>query len=211
MVSVNENVRHSESREPEWQGILTRSLRLGLADPKLFPHLDDILTWYGSDTENPDLFLESLVTEFGDKEFRKKFEECMDRLTVSNFSIDSKQLFGNLTPDLAKVRYRKLIRVFHPDRGENQEDWLNYRAERLNVYFKEHIQSMETGDTFTIKTSPPGSRQRPTKKAHRMLHDKPKKDWRTLFGDPKLLERRILMFMIGVLVVCTLLLLLAAK
>lgn len=197
--------------EKKWQGYLTRSLRLGLADPNLFPHLDAILSWYAADKDIEDLFYKEIVDEFGERGFKKKFEECLDRLTVSNFSIGANDLFGELDPDYAKVRYRKLIRVFHPDRGENEEQWLNYRAERINAYYKEFVDSMHSVDERLRVEPQKDARKEAYKASQRMFYQKPNRDWRSVFGDPKLLEKRIITFTVVFTTVSILLLVLAAQ
>jgi hypothetical protein len=118
-----------------WANLLERSIELKFAEPALERYIDDLLVWFSSieGTEADDLG-EKLLARYGADELRLRFEDCIDRLLISN---SSKGMFDTCeTKDRAKWRYRKLIRVFHPDKGANSEAWLNFRAEKINGAYR---------------------------------------------------------------------------
>ena len=130
-----------------WQTNLSRCLRLGICDSSLIRHLDEILLWRGKLESSKDDFSSVLIDEYGERVLKKKFEEFLDRLIVTGNS--QTVLFSpRLTKEDAKNRYRKLIRVFHPDRGVNEQEWLNHRAEVINLAYQDYCDSvaeMSTG------------------------------------------------------------------
>jgi preprotein translocase subunit Sec63 len=41
------------------------------------------------------------------------------------------------SPEHIRTRYRRLIRIFHPDRGYGDSDWLASRAEKINQAYRQ--------------------------------------------------------------------------
>ena len=121
-----------------WGEQVARSLKIGYPDQALLFHLEELLSWHRR-------ILKDGVTEYdqeilGDisvQEFGILFENLIDRLLFQGMG-DGERLFPNNTNlRAAKDRYRKLMKLFHPDTGANSEEWLNFRAERVNSLYAE--------------------------------------------------------------------------
>lgn len=102
-----------------------RCLEQGNADPVLVNYLDEILSWRLSDEQWTDIS-------------KRAFEMFLDQLLIANPNNYSQLFPETLVEDHAKVRYRQLIVLFHPDRGEMDHAWLTYRAERLNTAYSSY-------------------------------------------------------------------------
>lgn len=207
-----------------WSRPLEDALRLGYADEELLDYLDDILMWY-SNTElygKGDLFIR-LSKEYGERDFRVRFEDFVDRLAISNIGVNAQALFGQRNPNKAKWRYRKLISLFHPDKGSNTQDWLNFRAEKINKLFTEYTQSFgrdrrTSTHSFSEGYSTNERRKRRVRKSTQVRgNNKISRkrslfyDWRRFFADPERLEKRILVVCLVVLFVFGCLLIVSAN
>ena len=119
-----------------WQNIFVSNIRVEVADKDLLEHIDEVLDWFSQHEKNASGGLSDIINEaYEEREFRARFERFIDRLVFAN-----DYLPGNLFPDQIgnesnRQRYRKLIRVFHPDKGANHSDWLNFRAEKVNSWY----------------------------------------------------------------------------
>ena len=70
------------------------------------------------------------------------------------------------TPDEAiRLRYRRLIQAFHPDRQLNEQEWLTERTERLNAAYRA-IKNKETEPAAARKPAQPQKQQTTHQKAH---------------------------------------------
>lgn len=202
-----------------WANTLRDSLKLGFADATLLQELDDILKWYTvsiAEDGPRDEFARSLIKEYGLTAYKIRFENFLDRLIV----VAAPEDFGPFEPSLdrskAKWRYRKLISVFHPDKGANEIAWLNYRAEKVNKYYadfkRNDIQQTTINSRMSLNTSVKRRRKIRSKPSgarnvdiRAMRTRSTKRDWRDKFGDPKVLERRIITSFVIMLVLFSLL------
>ena len=197
-----------------WHSQLARCLKLGISDDALLTHLDEVMIWYGCLAAENDDFTSSLLDQYGEQNLRQRFEEFLDRLLIANSK--GSQLFpAGLTAATAKKRYRQLIRAFHPDRGANSEEWLNYRAEKVNLAYEVHRNRDLKVDIAPAYGNAPGYSQATTYgpakgfgKAPRSSRPKSKNKintgsprdlkirfrpavWRRRLGNPKTLQRNI--------------------
>jgi hypothetical protein len=208
---------------PLWTSLFERSIELKFAEPSLIDSIDQLLAWFASiEGDEIDAFGEKLIGIYGLEELRLRFEDCMDRLLVSNMA---RGMFDNCgTKDEAKWRYRKLIRVFHPDRGANSEAWLNFRAEKINGAYSAFQDSFLKSENKPREFRERRSKTRKSKKSspranrqseHSELSRRPssnlaKADWRNRFGDPDLLEKRAIWSLVSISVIIFTLILLSA-
>lgn len=205
----------------KWGAQLERSLQLGFAEPELANSIDEILVWFSSVESNDsgDEFGEKLISLYGLDEFRALFENCIDRLIISN---DSRDMFMSCdTRDHAKWRYRKLMGIFHPDKGSNNQAWLNFRAEQINkayrkfeinpsvkltkkrVVKKRARKNVRSSSSFEPHSEFSIIRRKQTP-ARRLVN------WRKVFGDPAELERKVIQSLVLIFVIILILVSLAA-
>ena len=120
----------------DWKVSFLKCLELGTVDPSLANAYEEIVDWMRKTKSHDDGYLE-LIDKYGESGLNLRFEEFLDRLLIADNA--SAEMFPiSLQVEDAKKRYRQLIRIFHPDRGAHDEDWLNYRAERINSSYKEY-------------------------------------------------------------------------
>jgi hypothetical protein len=200
-----------------WESALRDSLHLGYADSTLLQSLDNVLQWYTVATsDSADKFACSLIDEYGLVTFQTKFENVLDRLIIDADSDNYGPFEPGLDPTKAKWRYRKLISVFHPDKGANDIAWLNFRAEKINRCYADFKQNMlervtvNSGMSLNISLT----KRRKSRKSRSVVGRnasslKPKSlksDWRDKIGDPEILEKRIIKGVIVLLILLSLLL-----
>jgi hypothetical protein len=203
----------------QWGNSLHRSLKLGYADSTLLQHIDDLLQWFPiSLSDQADKLGLSLVAEFGEAAYKVNFENLLDRLLLDSSNSRCGPFETTLKPSEAKWRYRKLMGIFHPDKGANEPDWLNFRAEKVNTYYSDykknsksdshrHTESLDPSSEKNKKRSRRYSRRRSFSESVHLAKPRPlRRDWRERFGDPKDLERRIIAVFVCAMVVFTLLL-----
>lgn len=183
-----------------WYGQLEVCLRVGTADSSLLMHLDDILSWYSSvlntDTEMDDWSTE-IYNRYGDTDLRIRFEDFLDRLVISNVVAYQELFPRELQPLDAKWKFRKLMSVFHPDKGRNNLEWLNFRAEKINSsyanYLEKSAESLEMSGTATgqnqVDISSNSARRR---RRSRVGADNRVLSWRDRIGSPAVVQRRAL-------------------
>ncbi len=189
-----------------WRIILPRCLQLGHSDPTLVASIDEIITWYASIDKTNDPLAMALFEQYGDQQFRLRFEEFLDQLVVSNAS-GALMFPPSLSADQAKKRYRYLIRVFHPDRGFKSQAWLNSRAEKINNAFK----AFRTDELVRPVAAPKHQFvdvsdviETPPKRARNFKIKYRSETWRKRFGNPQSLQRKII---VGLISLCVLLIL----
>lgn len=108
-------------------------------------HLDDLLTWLsGTSGDHTDAI---------DRAFAQQGLSAEDARSVALQALDSylfnpqvttpvpRNVLGlgtaTTTPESVRDRYRRLIKVFHPDRNPEQEAWATRRAEQINAAYEE--------------------------------------------------------------------------
>jgi len=139
-----------------FENILLDSIDKDIVNNKLSFHLDEMLVWYSQiNTVNSSKASENALKKYGELDLRLKIEEIIDKIFISS-SIAHERLFPlQMSESKAKERYRKLIRVFHPDRGSNGQEWLNRRAEIINVAFEKYKVSLSNGKNKAQNAHPP--------------------------------------------------------
>lgn len=193
----------------KWQNLLVRCLQLGITDQELRMHLDELLAWYGnrSQKESEELTA-ALLAQYDEQDLKQRFEELLDRLFIVDGK--SKSLFpAQLGAEQAKKRYRQLIRVFHPDRGSKDEVWLNYRAELINRAYDNYRSPSNSTATASASGKRPSANKAQNYSSARPFKETGKKAakgkplsmpsikfrpsvWRKRLGDPKKLQRNII-------------------
>ena len=97
-----------------WLDKFLNALDIEFIDVELVDHIDDILTWIGEGASNQSY--EELEKKYGSVVLSKRLEVFLDGLVVGDSAAG--EMFPLILSDEdAKKRYRKLIRIFHPDRG----------------------------------------------------------------------------------------------
>jgi len=120
---------------------LFRCLEFDEMDSTLAPHVDRILNVVPElNSPKTNSALEALINKIGDSEVRRRFESFISKTYLEQGDKVSSNLFSGLSETVAKERYRKLIRVFHPDRGVNEQAWLNRRSEKINKAYEGYKQ-----------------------------------------------------------------------
>ncbi len=176
-----------------WLPELVRCLELGTTDPALADSFTQISSWMRG-ADNVDPAYKQLQARHSQEWIALRYEEFLDRLFVAENAV-AKMFPTNLTDDEAKMRYRQLIRIFHPDRGAHEPAWLNYRAERVNKAFDafEHKPSSPMVDIVTPKRAPHSggtSGTAPNFKVNTKIKYKPDA-LREKLGDARQVQRRI--------------------
>ncbi|MFT5606643.1 MAG: hypothetical protein ACI9PZ_000439 [Parvicella sp.] len=204
----------------QWGNSLHRSLKLGYADSTLLQHIDDLLLWFPiSLSEQADKLGLSLVAEFGEAAYKVSFENLLDRLLLDSSNRRYGPFETTLKPSEAKWRYRKLMGIFHPDKGANEPEWLNFRAEKINTYYSDYKKNCTKSDshlhTESLDPSCKNNKERSRKPSRRRSFSKSvhlaksrllRRNWRDRFGEQKDIERRIITVFVCAMVVFTLLL-----
>lgn len=194
---------------PSWMSALQRCLEQGSADPVLIVHLDEVLSWRlnGTSWENSK---------------KASFEVFLDQLLIANPNNYTELFAQGLTKAQAKKRYRKLIGLFHPDRGAQDPAWLTYRAERINTAYSQFrethhtkdkhasTQSLESGvasvGTLSTKTI---AKEKPKAK-RRVILPFSARDVRKWLGSPEKFEKQVFIALIALATFIVALLLLSA-
>lgn len=119
-----------------WQNEFLRSLELGTTSAGLADYFEEIVELMkGVDGSDPKF--KELIASHSIEWVLLRYEELLDRLFVSELAV-AQAFPSQFTEEKAKLRFRQLMRVFHPDRGAHEQAWLNYRAERLNKAYKDY-------------------------------------------------------------------------
>lgn len=202
-----------------WQEAFMRGLEESSSEPQLYPHLDELLDWFSSSksSEEPDTVMSSLLEMYGEQELRARFERFIERLIFHGNEVVRDVFSNNLSSKQAKRRYRKLMQVFHPDRGFNRQAWLTSRSEKINRAYQEYKDNMGARAINNISTL---DRQLRNVKhtsvkppAINMLRNLALRYnaelWRKRLGEPEKLLRKLAIGLIGVVSVILLLVLLA--
>ena len=176
-----------------WQQEFINCLELGTTNVRLGDYFENIIALM-RDSADPKSPLNRLVETHSSVWVQLRYEEFLDRLFVSELAASS-AFPVDLPVENAKMRFRQLIRVFHPDRGAHEEAWLNYRAERINQTYKDYQvkkakrpSSIEVNlSEKKIATPPP-----PTNKVNSTIKYKPNA-LRERFGNADVVQRRIVL------------------
>ena len=178
-----------------WLLTLLKALELETVDIELLDCIDDVLNWEMLRGQN-DLYLK-LLEELGEDSLNIRFEELLDRLIVGDYALG--EMFPNsLSEEHAKKRYRKLIRIFHPDKGFKSQVWLNYRAEKINkayqVYVKRDLDVYISGANSVSekKTNENKLQSEPTRKKPNVKFRYRSDVWRDRLGDAKQFQKKVL-------------------
>eukprot|EP00172_Hildenbrandia_rubra_P000190 Plantae.Rhodophyta-Hildenbrandia_rubra.ctg1086.p2 GENE.Plantae.Rhodophyta-Hildenbrandia_rubra.ctg1086~~Plantae.Rhodophyta-Hildenbrandia_rubra.ctg1086.p2 ORF type:complete len:184 (-),score=13.38 Plantae.Rhodophyta-Hildenbrandia_rubra.ctg1086:1791-2342(-) len=179
-------------------------------------YLDEFMEWYaGINADVQAAGVDRALVMFGEAGLRLRFEEFVDQLVIANPNNYKKLFPAELAQEQAKVRYRLLIRLFHPDRGEKNQAWLNFRAERVNSAYQAYIDTEveeNAGPSSTIRMARPETRAsqlRKTNSKPRWAIRYRKEQLRKWLGDPEELQKRIVWSLAGVAVVIVLMFLIS--
>jgi len=173
-------------------------------DIALLEYLDDILDWYSKrNVSRKGDLLSDLISKYGEEDFRRRYEEVVGQFLTHH----SAYLFPlNLEKDKAKLRYRLLIRVFHPDRGVKDTQWLTACSEIINRTYNEYVSCIKEqerraelirSEVLAYDVDSPrmqGGGAEPVvtrRKGLRSIRWFQGDYWRNLLGDPDNLQYRI--------------------
>ena len=187
---------------PDWFASFLGCLEQGRAEEGLIRYLDEFLAWYAAiNAVSQPAGIEHALDMFGQQELRVRFEEFIDQLVIANPNNYLVLFPAEIPKENAKIRYRHLIRTFHPDRGEKSEAWLTFRAERVNNAYEEYL-SGNTSNSVELADAAQAIRVNPSNPKHStssLPHKKPrwairyrKQKLRQWLGDPVVLQSRII-------------------
>ena len=125
----------------------------------LHENLDLILTWLA----NPD---SESAAQFRSEYLKRNIS--VDILRGYVFFILQQKMFSNnvsqahevlglsrsATQDQAKVRYRKLMRVFHPDKAAGSVENFNSIAEKINLAYRQFLKERQKPEQVKIDSAP---------------------------------------------------------
>jgi len=173
-----------------WLTKLVKVLDDESVDTSLLNYVDDVLSWEVVRDKDPS-YLE-LLENLGQQNINIRFEELLDRLIVDDFAL-SEMFPLDLSDAQAKKRYRKLIRIFHPDRGSKPQEWLNSRAEKINLAYRQFVED-ETREDGSLASDYKASDIEPKfKKAKFKTKFKYRPSlWRERLGSPQQFQKKIL-------------------
>lgn len=107
-------------------------------------HLDDLLTWLSGTNGN---HADAIDRAFAQQRLSKEEARSVALQALDAYLFDSqatpvaRNVLGlgtdTTTPENVRDRYRRLIKVFHPDRNPEQEMWATRRAEQINAAYEE--------------------------------------------------------------------------
>ena len=116
-----------------WQTLFLQAMESDQIDRKLQPYIDELLAWLGSfsDIEN-NAFTQTLFSQYSTKKVHLRLYTVLDNLLF----IEGDGFYG-VGDDAAQVkkRYRRLMRIYHPDRSIMNASWMNKRAEQINTAY----------------------------------------------------------------------------
>jgi len=178
----------------DWKESLVQVLELEAEGLDLAGHVDLVLSWPLSNSDT--LIYRNLEKKYGKTILDERIEELLDRIIVGDNSLID--MFPvSMDPESAKKRYRKLMLIFHPDRGVKSEAWLNYRAEKINSEYKKYVdydRALIENEKVSIKSK---SKLKKNKKASAQVAFKYKPNlWRERLGSPQEFQRKILFILI---------------
>lgn len=131
--------KEAHSQEPpNWAPKFLECLNAGRADPVLWENFDAVLSWLGSESFEHILAEAGYAEQNSDQQpgCQRQVVELIDQLVIANPESYAQLFPVELEQAKAKQRFRKLMGVFHPDRGNKREAWLNYRSERVNKAYR---------------------------------------------------------------------------
>ena len=169
-------------------------------DSELLAYVDDILSWEVFRNEE-DSYIE-LLGDLGQLSIDVRYEEFLDRLIVGDDALG--QMFSDSLSDVqAKKRYRKLIRVFHPDRGYKPEEWLNYRAEKINLAYQLFLERDMKADVSIDYSTKPNFKSDVDDLGGNDKKFRPKfkyrpSVWRERLGTPQEFQKKILSVLLAI-------------
>lgn len=116
-----------------WQTLFLQAMNSDQIDRKLQPYIDELLAWLGSFSDKTNnAFTQALFSEHSAKQVRLRLYTVLDNLLF----IEGDGFHG-VGDDAAQVkkRYRRLMRIYHPDRSMMNASWMNKRAEQINTAY----------------------------------------------------------------------------
>jgi len=198
---------------PDWFASFLGCLEQGRAEEGLIRYLDDFLAWYAAiNAVTQPAGIEHALDMFGHQELRVRFEEFIDQLVIANPNNYLLLFPAQMSKEEAKTRYRQLIRTFHPDRGEKNEAWLTFRAERINNAYDEYLsgnsantvghadpaQAIRVNPSNSKPLAPPPQHQPGQQKKPRWAIRYRKEKLRQWLGDPVVLQSRIIWWLTAI-------------
>lgn len=116
---------------------LLRCIELDEMDNSLSPYIDEVLEISGElNTDNISEELKKICQSIGIDQVKARVERYISKTYLEIGENSGDKLFIGLDEARAKERYRKIIRIFHPDRGINDQLWLNRRSEKVNNAYR---------------------------------------------------------------------------
>lgn len=125
----------------KWTDALADAILGGRSEPVVQEHLDDLLVWLSNGDAPVVNRIEQAFTERQIE--RQEAEELaltlLDKVlfTASDSPYRILGLPPAANPEDSKIRYRRLILAFHPDRKQHLAEWLNERTERINAAYSQ--------------------------------------------------------------------------
>lgn len=191
-----------------WHEAFRRGLAESSSEPQLYTHIDDLLDWYVSSKsgESYDTFWAELVQVYEEPELRVRYERAIERLIFHGNEVLDGLFAKSGSPEKAKRRYRKLMQVFHPDIGQNQQAWLTSRSEKLNRAYQGYKSGLQvnTASRESVSYAKPQQASAPRKRSVNaswfdnlaLRYDA--RVWRRRLGDPENLRKRLTVVLLGI-------------
>jgi len=202
-----------------WREAFCRGLEQASSEPQLYAYLDELLDWGtpSNDQNAEDDLRLTLLERYGERELRSRYERVVERLIFHGNEV-IEDLFSSANGlQEAKLRYRKLMRVFHPDIGVSQQSWLNSRSEKLNGAYRAFISRPERELNIDIpstrarvpKDPPASGRYWSAKRFANLVVRYNSDQWRKRLGKPDELKMKLVFSLFGTVLVVLILVFLA--
>jgi len=141
---------------------ILKCLEFDETNPRLLPYLDEVLSLVAEinrQNSSDDSALNALSNKMGKDKLRDRIERYVSKTYLEQGDSVQSTLFSQCTAESAKVRYRKLISLFHPDKGVNDQAWLNHRSEIINKTYESFKAGKFNNSTSSVKTNTPINKQ----------------------------------------------------
>ena len=143
--------------EQHWNDLLLASFIRKKAHPTLLSNIDDVIVWL-SQFDEKESYSQQCITQVGSVQQVKYLTlSFIDELLLitpnqaSSIFTDSKGLFVEA---FIKKRYRRLCRVFHPDKSMHSKEWLSKRMVTINQAYDDALNKIRNDqNTLTVNTS----------------------------------------------------------
>lgn len=151
---------------------LLRILVLQQIESDFSQHIDDLLIWLNHGAPEGDLTTRLKIHDVEPQQGVQRALKLLDKylfaennsaLNILGFPDDTNT---DAEESAVKLRYRRLIQAFHPDRHPELEQWLTERTERLNIAYKAIKNNEHLIKSKTASPSSPSSDSRSKANSH---------------------------------------------